>query len=83
MIHLKLFFRGLKEGFIEFGHAVSGIVNTVVLSVVYLLGVGVTSLAAKIAGKTFMDVRLEPGSASYWREFEKKDARIEDAYRQF
>jgi len=76
------FFRGMAKGMQRFGHSISMVVNTFLLSVVYVLGVGVTSVVAKIVGKKFLD-----GSSSqektYWTTLNATKERIDHYFRQF
>ena len=45
------FVKGLKEGFHDFGNGITNIVNFILLSIVYFIGVALTSIIAKIIGK--------------------------------
>ncbi|MFH1849978.1 MAG: hypothetical protein ABH879_07410 [archaeon] len=48
---------------------------------VYLIGVGLTSIAAKIAGKHFLE--MKPGGKTYWKKLDLRTKDIEKYYRQF
>ena len=54
MAKIKSFIHQLKKGQKEFGEDLAVIINSVVLSIVYLFGVGLTSLTAKIFRKKFL-----------------------------
>ena len=58
MRELKQFFRGFKRGLRNFGYNIALIINSILLSLVYLVGVGLTSIIAKIFGKHFLDMKL-------------------------
>jgi hypothetical protein len=77
------FLSGIKEGFKEFGENIALIVNSLLLSVVYFLGVGPTSLVAKIVRKSFLDVKIEKKSKTYWSDLNLKKRPEEEYYRQF
>ena len=77
------FFKGLKKGFEEFGHLISGIVNSLLLTVVYILGVGLTSIVAKIVGKKFLERKLYRLRSSYWGDLNLRKQKKEDYLRQF
>lgn len=77
------FFEGFKEGFKEFGHNINLIVNTILLSIVYLIGVGITFIIAKSVKKYFLDLTLSKESETYWSDFSSKNKEIEEYYRQF
>tara|TARA_Y100000310_G_scaffold324016_1_gene385279 strand:- start:2833 stop:3072 length:240 start_codon:yes stop_codon:yes gene_type:complete len=53
---MKNFFTGFKTGFSKFGHHIASIVNFILLFFVYFIGVGLTSLVAKIFRKHFLDL---------------------------
>jgi hypothetical protein len=77
---LRQFFKGFKESFKEFGESIAGIINVVLLSIVYFIGVGITSIIAKVSGKHFLDMKTKK---SYWSDLDQKEKSIEEFYRQF
>ncbi|RJQ17634.1 hypothetical protein C4573_01500 [Candidatus Woesearchaeota archaeon] len=72
---MKAFLRGVKKGFRMFAEGISSLINTALLSVVYLAGVGITSMVARIMKKEFLDIKRKK---SYWKPF--KMAKSKDAY---
>jgi len=82
MRELKQFFRGFKKGMGNFGYNISLIINTILLTFVYLIGVGLTSIFAKIFGKHFLEEK-SPKKESYWSDLKLKKKPIEEYYRQF
>lgn len=78
---LKQFFNGLKKGMKEFGHNIAIIVNSVLLTIVYFSGVGLTSLIAKATGKHFLETKAKKGS--YWHDLNLKKKTLDEYYRQF
>ena len=80
---MKTFIKGFKSGMKLFGSCISAIINTVLLSMVYLLGVGVTSIVAKIAGKHFLEKDIEKKKKSYWEPLDLKTQPKDEYYRQF
>lgn len=80
---MKRFFSGLKEGFKEFGENIARIVNSVLLSLVYFIGVGPTSLVAKITRKSFLDTKIDKKAKSYWSTLNLRKKPKEDYYRLF
>ena len=78
---MKLFFKGFKKGMKNFGDKITVIVNTILLTVTYLVGVGLTSIAAKIVGKKFLG--KNKSKESYWSDLDLKKEPIEKYYRQF
>ena len=76
------FFKGFKKGFKDFGHNVSIIINSVLLAIVYFVGVGLTSLIAKVCGKHFLEMKLSKNK-TYWSDLNLKKKTIQEYYRQF
>lgn len=70
MKQAKAFLTGFKDGFRLFGRIVSGIINIILLSLVYFVGVGVTSLACKLRRKRFLELEIDRCRKSYWEESE-------------
>ena len=80
---IKAFFKGFMDGTKKFGHVITGIVNFVLLSLVYFIGVGVTSIFAKIFRKRFLNIRLNKKLGSYWEPLNLSKKPQEEYYRQF
>ena len=80
---IKEFFKGFKKGQKEFGENIAIIINSVLLSLVYILGVGPTFIFSKIFGKDFLDLDIEISRNSYWEELNLNKKDIEEYYRQF
>ncbi len=76
------FFRGFIKGFKEFSELIANTFNFLILSVVYFIGIGMTSIFAKLFGKHFLKMK-KPNSESYWEEREPISKNIEDYYNQF
>lgn len=83
MNKFKRFFNGFRKGMKLFGNAMSTIVNTALLSAVYLLGVGATALIAKIKGKKFLETDISRNTKTYWKKLDLKTKHIDEYYRQF
>ena len=81
MKKLRQFFKGFHEGMKSFSNNISTIINFVLLSIVYLIGVGFTSIVAKIFGKHFLDMKKKKDS--YWHDLNLRRKSIEEYYRQF
>ena len=71
--HLKDFQHGLKE----FSTGISTLVNSILLSIVYIVGVGIASFANKRSKKQLLE--LKPKDTTYWSEFNQSHKH----YRQF
>ena len=83
MTNLRQFFKGLKKGIHNFGQCIAIIINSVLLSIVYLLGVGLTSIFAKLSNKHFLDVMPSKKKDSYWSDLNLKKKSIGEYYKQF
>ena len=59
MRKLKQFFNGFKKGMKCFSDNISTVINFLLLSIVYFIGIGLTSITAKIFGKHFLDTKNE------------------------
>lgn len=75
------FVKGFKTGFRNFGHNVTNVVNFILLLLVYFIGVGSTSLIAKLSKKRFLD--LNKKGKTYWKERKLEKQPLENYYRQF
>ena len=74
------FFKGLKAGFGTIPHFVSKVVNFILLSIVYLVGLGPVAIIGKLTGKSYLDLKK---SGSTWVDRSKDKKNEEDIYRQF
>jgi hypothetical protein len=83
MIKTKQFFIGLYAGMKEFSNNIIIITNSALLIISYLIGVGPTSLVAKLYGKHFLDMELSEKKSTYWSDLNLKKKPIEEYYRQF
>jgi cytochrome c biogenesis protein CcdA len=72
---------GFRKGMESFGQTISVIINSVLLTAVYLIGVGLTAVAAKLLGKRFLETKLSDGS--YWSELNLGKKKEADYYREF
>ena len=83
MNDLNKFFTGFKKGMNDFGHNISFIINSALLSIVYLIGVGLTFIIAKISGKHFLDFKLSKEDETYWNDLNLSKKSKEEYFRQF
>lgn len=80
---MRGFFEGFKKGIKEFGENIAIIVNSALLLIVYIIGVGITSMVAKICGKHFLKNKLSKESKTYWTDLNLSKKNMEKYYRQF
>ena len=77
------FIKGFGLGFSEFGENIGLIINSILLTFVYVFGVGLTSIIAKIFKKHFLEMKIEKKQKSYWSNLNLKIRSIEEYYRRF
>lgn len=77
------FSSGFGKGMKDFGLTLSVLVNSILLLFAYLLGIGLTTLIAKITGKHFLELKLDKETKSYWSDLNLKRKQIKEYYRQF
>ncbi|MBN1645423.1 hypothetical protein JW868_00110 [Candidatus Woesearchaeota archaeon] len=77
------FFKGLKKGTESFSSNITTIINTLLLSIVYFIGVGITSIIARLFGKEFLDLRQSKKIRTYWSTLNLKKKPMDEYYRQF
>jgi hypothetical protein len=80
---IKIFLKGIKSGQRKFGESVAALINSLLLSLVYFFGVGITFIFSKILNKSFLDLKLEKSRKSYWEELNLSKENIEKYYKQF
>lgn len=78
---MKQFLKEFKKGMKSFGENISIIVNSLLLLVVYFIGVGLTFALAKVFRKSFLDTKFT--KESYWSDLNLKNRTIKEHYRQF
>mgnify|MGYP001602884403 CR=1 FL=1 len=82
MSFLRFFVKGLMDGANNFGQIIACLVNTCLLSIIYLFGIGFTSILAKFRGKKFL--QLKPFKTdSYWQDINLKEESTTKYYKQF
>ena len=82
MNKINLFFKGLQQGFKNFGHTITGVINFFMLLIVYILGIGIISIISKLVGKHYLDLK-KSGSKSNWHEHKVTKQPLEKYYRTF
>tara|TARA_Y100000310_G_scaffold330908_1_gene403485 strand:+ start:976 stop:1218 length:243 start_codon:yes stop_codon:yes gene_type:complete len=80
---MKHFIAQIYKGQKIFGEDIAAIINSVLLTIVYILGIGLTSLTAKILRKSFLDLKPSPRKKTYWQDLNITKRPLEEYYRQF
>jgi hypothetical protein len=76
------FFKGFKKGMKDFGENISIIINSILLTLVYIIGVGATAFFARIKKKSFLEKKISE-KKSYWSNLNLSKKKLKDYYRQF
>ena len=79
---MKEFFSGLKGGQKSFGETIGIIVNSLLLTMVYVIGIGLTSIIGKIVGKKFLGLKPEK-KETYWENLYLGKKKFGEYFRQF
>lgn len=74
---LKNFYYGMKQ----FGENIALIINSILLFIVYFIGVGITKIFALLAGNKRIKVLLR-AKESYWTPYKMGES-FDSYYRQF
>ncbi len=76
------FLRGLKDGMKHFGKNINLLINSVLLFIVYVVGVGLTKIVAVCVGKRFLETRISEKKTTYWIRM-KEGKEFDEHLRQF
>ena len=80
MKNIKQFFNGFKEGAVDFNKNLTTLINVILLTLVYIIGIGIPSIIAKVSGKHFFDTSRRD---TYWLDLNIKKKPLEEYYKQF
>ncbi len=75
------FFKGFRHGAEQFGMNIATLVNTAIALLIYLVGIGLTSIVAKIFRKGFLDFAMKKDT--YWSELKLGKEDVQSYFRQF
>lgn len=81
--YCRIWLAKLTTGFKEISRFLSSIFNAIFLALVYIAGVGLTAIAAKIFKKRFLEKEINEEIKSYWVRRRPEEAKIENYLRQF
>ncbi len=70
------FLAGYKEGFLLFGKTLSNLIHIILLSLIYFIGVGLTSIICRLRGKKFLELKQDKNKISYWEDKEIDEKNI-------
>lgn len=75
---IRNFLIGFRRGFKDYGDIIMTFFNTILLFLVYIIGVGMSKLISIIMRKKFLDIE-QNNEKTYWKDYNE----INDEYRQF
>ncbi len=73
----------IREAGQEYVRLVNTIINGMLLTVVYVVGIGLTAVVAKLFGKHFLETKIDDVTVTYWNDFESAVSIKKSIYRQF
>jgi hypothetical protein len=76
-------FSEIKKGFEIYGKTIATVINSILLTLVYILGIGITSILAKITGKNFLEIEVNRTQKTYWSKLNLGKEELSSYYRQF
>ncbi len=79
---IKKIWGSIKAALEPISKVMDGIVNFALLSIAYFIGIGIVSLAAKIFGKHFLDIKKH-NKKSNWQAHKIEKEPLEKYYRTF
>lgn len=80
---IKEFFTGFWKGQKLFGETISSLINFLLLSIIYFIGIGLTFIISKIFKKEFLSTQIDENSETYWENLNLNKKPLEEYYRQF
>lgn len=75
--------RGLIRVIKQVGKKIGWVVTTILLIVIYLVGIGVSALIAKSIRKHFLKLKPEKDKTTYWLNKTRTEITLEDFQRSF
>jgi len=62
---------------------ISTVINSLLLTLVYIFGIGLTSIISKILGKRFLETKPDSKERTYWTDLNLKKKSVEEYKKQF
>lgn len=78
-----IFIKGFKNGFKDFGILVNNIINIILLTILYIIAIGPTSIILKLVKKNLLILNKKENPSTYWTDYDLKTEPEENYYRQF
>lgn len=78
----KMFLKGLARGLTHTGHTITGIINTVLLLIIYFIGVGTAAIITKLAKQELIALEKK-NTATYYNDKKIETENIQEYYKQY
>lgn len=75
--------KAFKQGLTEFGLNFNALINLIILTFVYFLGIGLSSIISKVMEKHHLDLKISKNRKSYWVKVDTDSKNISDFLRQY
>ena len=83
MSELKSILEEFHQGQKKFGEDIARLVNSVLLTIVYVFGVGFSWVLTRFSKKDLLELELEPRAKTYWKNLNLTTGPIKEYYKQF
>ncbi|MBT3407194.1 hypothetical protein HN415_00775 [Candidatus Woesearchaeota archaeon] len=83
MKNIIVLFKGFKSGLKLYNEHIIIVVNSFLLTIVYIFGIGISYILLKLLNKRFINFKINKKRKTYWRKLEINKESIENYYRQF
>lgn len=83
---MSFFYAVLKnwgKGMRTFGKDLGAVINSAILLIMYVFGIGITSVVAKVLKKKFLKLKPTKSELSYWVDLDVKKQDPDEFYKQF
>lgn len=82
-LNLKNFFQDFLAGLKIFSANITCLVNTILLLIAYLIGIGLSFIIAKFINKHFLDLNIDKNKNTYWSDLNLTKKDLKNYLKQF
>ncbi|HPL95313.1 MAG TPA: hypothetical protein PLF15_00830 [bacterium] len=82
-LNFKFLWPEFLSGFKQFSGHITILINTVLLFFAYIIGVGFSSIFAKIAGKNFLTLNIDSNKKTHWSKLNLTKKEFNEYLKQF
>lgn len=77
------FLNSIKLGFRDFGMTINQLVVTITLIAVYIIGIGISAVLARLLKIHLLDLSVSPNKESYWTKLNLSVKPLQSYLRQY